>query len=66
MTIDTVLHTNDQSINRVLQTGLPVVLVFWSQQAPLPLAIETQVTQAAARYAGKILIAKVKPLGCGD
>ena len=59
MTIDTVLHTNEQSINRVLQTGLPVVLVFWSQQAPLPLAIETQVTQAAARYAGKILIAKV-------
>jgi thioredoxin 1 len=59
MTIDTVLHTNEQSINRVLQTGLPVVLVFWSQQAPLPLANETQVTQAAARYAGKILIAKV-------
>lgn len=59
MTIDTVLHTNEQSINRVLQTGLPVALLFWSQQAPLPPAIETQVTQAAARYAGKLLIAKV-------
>ena len=52
MTIDTVLHTNEQSINRVLQTGLPVVLVFWSQQAPLPLAIETQVPQPAPKTQG--------------
>lgn len=59
MAIDTVLHTNEQSISRVLQTGLPVALLFWSQQAPLPPAIETQLTQAAARYAGKLLIAKV-------
>lgn len=59
MKIDTVIHTNEQSISRVLQTGLPVVLVFWSQQAPLPPAIETELTQAAARYAGKLLIAKV-------
>jgi thioredoxin 1 len=59
MKIDTVIHTNEQSINRVLQTGLPVALVFWSQQAPLPSALETQLTQAAARYAGKLLIAKV-------
>lgn len=59
MKIDTIIHTNEQSINRVLQTGLPVALAFWSQQAPLPPAIETQLTQAAARYAGKLLIAKV-------
>lgn len=59
MTIDTVIHTNEQSINRVLQTGLPVALLFWSQQAPLPSTLETPLTQAAARYAGKLLIAKV-------
>lgn len=59
MAIDTVLHTNEQSISRVLQTGLPVALLFWSQQAPLPPAIEMQLNQAAARYAGKLLIAKV-------
>lgn len=59
MKIDTVIHTNEQSIRRVLQTGLPVALVFWSQQAPLPPAIETQLTQAASHYAGKLLIAKV-------
>lgn len=59
MPIDTILHTNEQSINRVLQTGLPVVLLFWSHQAPVPAAVETQLTQAAAHYAGKLLIAKV-------
>lgn len=59
MAIDTVLHTNEQSISRVLQTGLPVALLFWSQQAPLPPAIEVQLTQAATHYAGKLLIAKV-------
>lgn len=63
MKIDTVIHTNEQSINRVLQAGLPVALVFWSQQALLPPAIETQLTQAAARYAGKVLIAKVDTSG---
>lgn len=59
MKIDTILHTNEQSIQRVLQTGLPLVLVFWSPQAPLLPAIESQLTQAAAHYAGKLLIAKV-------
>lgn len=59
MKIDTIIHTNEQSINRVLQTGLPIALLFWSQQAPVPPAVETQLTQAAARYAGKLLIAKV-------
>lgn len=59
MKIDTIIHTNEQSISRVLQTGLPVVLLFWSQQAPVSTAVETQLTQAAAHYAGKLLIAKV-------
>jgi thioredoxin 1 len=59
MKIDTVLHTNEQSITRVLQTGLPLVLVFWSSQAMLTPTLDTQLTQAAERYAGKLLIAKV-------
>ncbi|MBX3011784.1 MAG: thioredoxin [Caldilineaceae bacterium] len=59
MAIDTVLHTNEQSVNRVLQTGLPVMLAFWSAQAPLAAPLESQLNQAAARYAGKLLIAKV-------
>lgn len=59
MKIDTVLHTNEQSITRVLQTGLPLVLVFWSPQAVLTPTLDAQLTQAAERYAGKLLIAKV-------
>lgn len=59
MKIDTVLHTNEQSITRVLQTGLPLILVFWSPQAVLTPALDAQLTQAAERYAGKLLIAKV-------
>jgi len=59
MKIDTVIHTSDQSIDRVLQTGLPLVLIFWHPQASLDAAIETQLTQAAAQYAGKLLVAKV-------
>jgi len=59
MKIDTVLHTNEQSITRVLQTGLPLVLVFWSPQAVLTPTLDARLTQAAERYAGKLLIAKV-------
>jgi thioredoxin 1 len=59
MKIDTVLHTNEQSITRVLQTGLPLILVFWSPQAVLTPTLDAQLTQAAEHYAGKLLIAKV-------
>lgn len=59
MKIDTVIHTNEQSINRVLQTGLPLTLLFWSQPAPAPATVESHLAQAAAHYAGKLLIAKV-------
>ena len=59
MKIDTVLHTNEPSITRVLQTGLPLVLVFWSPQATLTPALDAQLTQAAEVYAGKLLIAKI-------
>lgn len=59
MKIDTIIHTNEQSIHRVLQAGLPLALLFWSQQAPAPANVESQLAQAAAHYAGKLLIAKV-------
>lgn len=59
MTINTVLHTNQHSVDRVLQTGLPVVLLFWHPQAPLSSAIDAQLAQAAATYAGKLLVAKI-------
>lgn len=59
MAIDSVIHTNEQSIERVLKTGLPLVLAFWSTAQPLPAAVEHALNQAASHYAGKMLIAKV-------
>ncbi len=59
MPISTVIHTNDQSIDRVLKAGLPTVLVFWRRSSALPPALESQLDQLAQQYAGKALIAKV-------
>ena len=59
MAIDSVIHTNEQSIGRVLQTGLPVALIFWTKAQPLSAAWENNLERAAREYAGKLLIAKV-------
>lgn len=59
MPISTVIHTNEQSIDRVLATGAPVLLVFWSKAAPLASALETSLESLAQQYAGKAIIAKV-------
>jgi thioredoxin 1 len=57
--IQSIIHTNQQSIDRVLQTGLPVVLAFWSHQAQLNPTVETLLAEAARQQAGKLLIAKI-------
>lgn len=59
MAIDSVIHTNEQSIGRVLQTGLPLALVFWSKSQVPSAGWETILETAAHDYAGKLLIAKV-------
>ncbi len=59
MAIDTIIHTNDQSIERVLQTKLPLVLAFWSSAQLLPPLIEATLSRSASQYASKLLIAKV-------
>ncbi len=59
MAIDSVIHTTQQSIDRVLQTGLPIVLIFWQAGFPLNATSETQLNQLAQQYAGKALLAKV-------
>jgi thioredoxin 1 len=59
MPISTVIHTNEQSIDRVLATGAPVLLVFWSKRTPLAAAVETSLDKLAQHYAGKAIIAKV-------
>lgn len=59
MPLDSVIHTNQHSIDRVLQTGLPLLLVFWRQGAGVDGPTDTTLEQLAKQYAGRALIAKV-------
>ncbi len=56
-TFDTPIHTNDQSIERVLSAGLPVALVFNAGPAPSNLA--EQLNRLAQTYAGQVIIAEL-------
>ena len=55
---DSPLTTNDQSIERVLSAGLPVLLVFLND-APAQ-AFDQTLNQLAKEYAGQLLIVKVQ------
>jgi thioredoxin 1 len=59
MTIDTPIHTNEQSIDRVLRAGRPVVLVFWQHGCAPCAQLDSALDRLAGAYAGKALIAKV-------
>jgi thioredoxin 1 len=58
MAIDTVIHTNEQSIDRVLKTGLPVVLIFWWRDT-WDASADRWLDDLANEYAGRALIAKI-------
>lgn len=58
MAIKAVIHTNQASIDRVLQAGLPVALIFWSPQS-LSGEMETLLETLAVEYSGRALIVKV-------
>jgi thioredoxin 1 len=59
MTFTTPIHTNEQSIDRVLGAGLPVLLVFWRKECAPCRQIDPALQSLAAAYANKLLIAKV-------
>jgi thioredoxin 1 len=59
MPIDSVIHTNQHSVDRVLYTGLPVLLVFWRGDVPQSRELDPLLGQLAQRYAGRALIAKI-------
>jgi thioredoxin 1 len=59
MAINSIIHTNTQSIDRVLRTGLPVLLVFWQRNTPQINELDTVLAQLAERYAGRGLVAKI-------
>ncbi|MFN8494201.1 MAG: thioredoxin [Caldilineaceae bacterium] len=59
MPIASVIHTNQQSIDRVIQTGLPVILGFWAHNHPFDAQTEALLNQLAEQFAGKALVAKI-------
>ncbi|WP_029214620.1 thioredoxin [Kallotenue papyrolyticum] len=59
MVFDAPIHTNEQSIDRVLRVSMPVLLVFWRQDCPPCQELNPRLDQLARAYAGKALIAKV-------
>ncbi|HXF64470.1 MAG TPA: thioredoxin [Caldilineaceae bacterium] len=59
MPIDTVIHTNQYSIDRVLQAGLPVLLVFWRADVPQSIELDKTLDDLARAYAGRALVAKI-------
>ena len=59
MPIDSVIHTNHHSIDRVLNAGLPVVLVFWDPSVAPAGGADHAMDRLAAQSAGRALIATV-------
>jgi thioredoxin 1 len=59
MAIDSVIHTNQHSIERVLNAGLPVLLYFWKRGAAPSEQMDAVLDRLAGAYAGRALIAKV-------
>src|SRR5262245_45549202 len=59
MAFTTPIHTNEQSVDRVLRAGLPVLLVFWRKDCAPCQQLDPDLNRLAAAYAGKALIAKV-------
>lgn len=54
---DTPIYTGDQSIDRVLNAGFPVVLVF--TDGSIPPAMEQVMNRTAKDYAGQLILARV-------
>jgi thioredoxin 1 len=59
MTISTPIHTNPQSIDRVLNAGVPVLLVFTRRDCQTCAQLTPALNRLASDYAGRALIAQV-------
>jgi len=59
MAINTVIHTNQHSVDRVVGAGVPVLLVFGRSGAALSQDVAATLEHLAAVNAGKLLIARV-------
>lgn len=56
---DTPLRTNDQSLDRLINAGLPVALIVWDSRQGLTPSLEEKLNQVAKANAGKLLVARV-------
>lgn len=56
---DTPLQTNDQSLERVIHAGLPVVLVVWDSRRGIDRGLDDALRQIAKTEAGKLLVARI-------
>jgi len=56
---DTPLHVNDQSLDRVLNAGLPVALVAWDGRQPFDPDLEAALKASAKQDVGSLLVARV-------
>ncbi len=59
MPFDTPIHTNQHSIDRVINAGLPVILVFWKDHCTPCEQLNPDLDRLAREYAGRLLVAKV-------
>ncbi len=59
MSIDAPIHTNEANLPRVLNAGLPVLLVFWKRECPACDQLVPVLDRLAKAYAGRALIAKI-------
>jgi thioredoxin 1 len=59
MAINSVIHTNNQSIDRVLAAGVPLLLVFWQRSVAKSSELDPVLDALAREHAGRALIAKI-------
>ncbi len=59
MPIEAPIHTNEINLPRVLQAGLPVLLVFWRRECAPCEQLASALERLAKAYAGRALIAKI-------
>ena len=59
MAIDAPIHTNDSNFARVINAGLPALVVLWRRDCPACEQLNPTLERLAKTYAGKALIVKV-------
>jgi thioredoxin 1 len=59
MAIDAPIHSNEVNFNRVLNAGLPVLVVLWRRDCAPCEQLNPALDRLAKTYAGKALVAKV-------